>query len=209
MYLQDRSREASGGSGRPSRIWKEKKQSIERELRLAAGRSPVMRLLGLEDLGPEVRAYLAFLVPTLLTPGPHCEIRTGGPVVVGMRYTEPFLTVPPIPWEVVGVISPRNAFHPNLHAGNGLCLGALPAGFAIEPCLHLLFAALVLQSHNCVEWEGLNPVAAAFVRENAAAFPLVPTGLYEEPPPDALSGMTPAGDDFFSSFLFPPLEESP
>ena len=209
MYSQDRSRRARGGSGRPSRIWREKKVSIERDFRFAARRSPVMRLLGLEDCGPELRAYIAFLVPTLLAPGPQGELRTGGPVVVGIRYNESFLTVPPIPWEVVCVLSPLNAFHPNIHAGNGLCLGSIPSGFSIEPCLHLTFAALVLQSHNCVEWEGLNPVAAAFVREHACQFPLVPTGLYEAPPAAALSGMAPEGDDFLSSVISPLLAESP
>jgi hypothetical protein len=172
---------APGSGYHETRAWRSKKQSILRDLEIESSRSPIFKVLDAVDLGPEIRALSVFLIPTLVAPR-RGEVRTQGPVVVNLRYHQRWQDVPPLPWEPVTVLFPEDFFHPNAHLGGGLCLGSPPAGIPMEAIIHLTFAALTFQSANPIEWQGLNPAAAGFVRRQADAFPLVPSGLYEAPP---------------------------
>ncbi|MBI4584932.1 MAG: hypothetical protein HY717_13040 [Planctomycetes bacterium] len=156
-----------------------KKSSIRRDLEALAGRSPVLEIVDYLDSGPEVRAVACFQVPTLVQPV-NGQVWVAGPVLVGLRYHENFLSSPPIAWEVATLLGPPEAMHPNLSQAGGLCLGAPVAGFSME-ILHLIFAAISLQSYNCIEWQSLDLEASAFVRSHAHFFPIVSTGLFEEP----------------------------
>ncbi len=165
-----------------SRVWACKKQSIVADLRAAEAHSPVLDVLQLTVRPDEIRAVLGFGVPTLVAPE-RDEVRLEGPVIVGVRYNETFVTRPPVPWELVSILLPQKTFHANLHPSGGLCIGSPPAGISMESILHLTWAAITLQSYNTIEWQGLNKSAADFIRRHASAFPIVGTGLNEIPSP--------------------------
>jgi hypothetical protein len=192
-----------------AKAWRLKKDSLLGDLDAAAKKSPILVPLAATDHGPEVRFVVAFLIPTLIRPGPRGEVRTGGPVIVGIRYHEEFLAAPPVSWEVACVLSPGTEFyHPNANGGRGVqgvCLGPLPSAVGMEAILCQLHSGLVLASGvvNTVEWQGLHPEAAAYVRaQDPAAFPLVPTGLYEAPPPGLLRPLHLAGLDLLAATGF-------
>jgi hypothetical protein len=171
-----------------SRAWESKKKSLSEQLFSVAERSPVLSIEDLTDRGDEIRAIAVFRVPTLVFPR-EGKVRTAGPVVVGIRYLEAYMTEPPLPWGIVTVLQPFDFYHPNAApGGRGLCLGHPVAGVDLESVLHITYAAITLCSANCVEWEGMNPEAAQFVRSHAAEFPIVPTGLFERPPENLLIG---------------------
>ena len=191
--------------GAPSRVWRYKKQSIVAELRAAEERSPALDILELGERPDEVRAVLGLRVPTLVVPE-RDEVRLDGPVVVGLRYYEAFITRPPIPWEIVDILQPGNVFHANIHPSGGLCIGAPPAGISMEAILHLVWAAITLQSCNTIEWQGLNPRAADFIRRHADEFPIVSTGLFAAPDPQVALPVRPVPPPMFAPIS---LEESP
>ncbi len=186
----------SHARAKPSKAWPLKVASLTRELVHVEERSPLLRVIrrptleGGDDAIPnsgEFRTIIGFEIPTLVrlaVPGEGGDPRVllAGPVLIGLRYAESFLDAPPIPWEIVTILGPPQVHHPNVHGGGGLCLGSPPAGIGMESILHLTFAALVLASHNTVEWEGLNSDAASYVRDHADRFPIVETGLFEAPP---------------------------
>jgi hypothetical protein len=174
--------------GPECKAWERKKGSITRQLLSVADRSPILSVVDVTDRGDEIRIMAVFQIPTLVVPRDG-KVRTAGPVVVGIRYLEAFMTEPPLPWGIVTVLQPFDFYHPNSSpGGRGLCLGHPAAGIDMESILHLTYAALTLSSANCIEWEGMNPEAAQFVRSHAAEFPIVPTGLFERPPAHLLIG---------------------
>jgi hypothetical protein len=190
------------GAWRPSRPWAARKETIVADLRRLEEQSPILRVLGVFDFGPEIRALVAYLIPTLVTPGPRGEFRTAGPAVVGLRYHESFLARPPLPWSVCCVLAPHDVYHPNIGPGNGMCCGLLPTAVTMAALLELCFSALVLASANTIEWQGLNAGAAAFVRAHAARFPIVKTGLKETPPAELLAPLDPGLVAAFTSHRF-------
>ena len=173
---------AKHGNDRPrrSKVWSTKKRALQEEVLALVARSPLLFVEAIEDLEEELRILLVFLIKTLVTPR-EGKVQTAGPVLVGLRYHKRFITSPPVPWEIVTVLMPGNFFHPNSSPGHGLCLGKPPAGVGLASVIHLTFAALTLSSFNTLEWQGMNPEAAAFVRNHADEFPLMKTGLFEEP----------------------------
>lgn len=162
------------------RAWRLKKETIRSDLRDAAERSPVLEVLDIFDFPDEIRAIVAFSVPTLVAPKKD-EVRVEGPVIVAVRYHASFIRVPPVPWEITTILHPLDVFHANIHLSGGLCIGKPPAGISMESILHLTFAAITLQSYNPVEWEGLNPIAADFIRRHVDSWPIVDSGLFEDP----------------------------
>src|SRR6187401_1940928 len=94
----------SNESPRPSRAWALKSQHVVSELRrLALG--PNLQLLELGQLPLEVRAVVLLKTPTLVgRPGQAPAFR--GPVVVGFRYHEKWLSQAPVPWEVMTILEP-------------------------------------------------------------------------------------------------------
>lgn len=166
-----------------SKIWHSKKQSLIRELDELIQRSAVLSLLGVKDGGAELRAMLQFDTVTLVRPFDGA-IRCQGPVVVGLRYHEQFLAQSPIPWELVSVLSPHFVFHPNIDPAGALCVGHPQPAIRFTEIVHMTWAALTfnLRVADTVEWHGLNPAAAAFVRANQHRMPLTECGLYEAQP---------------------------
>lgn len=162
------------------RIWNLKRQSLLAELRELENRSAVLHVLEAQALAAEVRMLLLFDTPTLVRP-PDGVVRCQGPVVAGCRYHQRFLSEVPLPWEIVTIVSPRFVFHPNINPAGALCLGHPPPAVRLPEIMHMTWAALVfnLRLVDTVEWHGLNPQAAAFVRANQHRFPLDARGLFE------------------------------
>ena len=162
------------------KIWNLKKRSLLAELRDLEDRSAVLHVLETQDLAAEVRMLLRFDTATLVQP-PDGVVRCQGPVVAGCRYHQRFLSEVPLPWEIVSILSPLFVFHPNINSAGALCLGHPPPAVRLQEIMHMTWAALVfnLRLVDTVEWHGLNPQAAAFVRANQHRFPLDACGLCE------------------------------
>jgi hypothetical protein len=163
-----------------TRIWNSKKQALLVELHALERRSDVLRVLETRDGGGELRMLVRFDTATLVRP-PDGVVRCQGPIVVGLRYHERFLSVAPVPWEIVSVLAPPFVFHPNIDPAGALCLGHPPPAVRLEEIMHMTWAALVLNLRlvDTVEWHGLNPEAATYVRDNQHSFPLDKRGLCE------------------------------
>jgi hypothetical protein len=166
-----------------SRAWALRSAHIESEIKRFEG--PNLQLLELARMPAEVRAVLLLKTPTLVRrPGQAPTLR--GPVVVGFRYHEKWLSQAPIPWEVMTILEPVDIFLPSVSRGGGLCLGHLAANFSVESVLHLTWAAVVVNMRitNTIDWQVFRPDAAAFLRSHADKFPITRRGLME-PPEDA------------------------
>lgn len=162
-----------------SAAWTHKLAKIEAVVgRVCAG--PNVTLIGQERRAAEFRAVLQFATPTLVRlPGAAPSL--AGPVVVGLRYHERWLSHAPVSWEVATILSPVHVFHPSINPGGGLCLGHLAAGFSMEEVLHLTWAAIVFNTRivNTVDWQVFRPEAAAFIRAHRDQFPITRRGLLE------------------------------
>lgn len=165
-----------------SRAWELRKTALRREMEELVARSPVLRLVEQADLGDEMRWLLRFDTETLVAP-PGKPVRRAGPVTAGVRYAERHLSEAPVPWELVSLLDPLWVFHPNVNPAGALCLGHPPAGVPLAQVVHMTWAALVFNMRvvNTVEWEGMNPAAAAYVRAHRDTFPLTDRGLFEAP----------------------------
>jgi hypothetical protein len=163
------------------RIWQERKRANERIVLEYAARSPVMKHLGCIDLDEEWRAIVAFDTKTLVDD--RGMIRRDGPVILGIRYQERFLSEAPHPMELVTVLEPNNVFHPNCSSSGGLCLGHPAAGIALDLILHQAWAGLMfnMKAVNTRPGQIVNPEAAMYVRANAHQFPITVRGLFEQP----------------------------
>ena len=168
------------------KIWDLKKRSLRQELEDVGRRSPVVQVVWVRDHGDELRAVVRLHTETLVRP-PGGPVGRGGPVVLGLRYHRRFLAEAPVPWEIVTVLAPSFPFHPNINPAGALCLGHPPPGISLTQILHMAWAAVVfnLRLVNTVDWQGLNPEAAAYVRAHKEDFPLTPMGLFEAARPDA------------------------
>lgn len=163
------------------RSWIARTQSMRRELAELEEKSPVFRVLDLQERPDEMRILATFGIPTLVVPK-NDEVRMEGPVVFGIRYLRSFLREPPPPFQIITIVAPEDFFHPNGTPSGGLCCGHPPVGIRVFDLVHLAFAAVTLQSSNPREWDSLNQQAADFVRRHVDDLPLLTTGLYEEPP---------------------------
>jgi hypothetical protein len=163
-----------------SRIWQERKQANERIVRDFASRSPVMTQLGSRDFGAEWRTIVAFGAKTLVR-GRDGRIERAGPVVVGIRYHECFLSEAPHPMEVATILEPSAVFHPNAGYSGAYCLGHPAAGISLELVLHQVWAGLMfnMKTVNTRPGQVINPEAAVYVRTNAHLFPISHRGLFE------------------------------
>ena len=165
---------------RTDRKWELRKDKFSQVLEQFDRDSPNMRLLAVEDAGDEVRAMVEFDTVTLVRP-PGGNVQFRGPVLTGIRYHHRFLSIAPIPWEIVTILSPRAVFHPNVNEQNGLCLWHPQANIPLQQILHTTWAALVLNTRlvNTVDCQVFNHNAAAYVRAEHARFPLTERGLLE------------------------------
>ena len=107
----------SAAAAPASKAWALKSEHVVSEIqRLAAG--PNLRLLELGRLASEVRAVLLLKTPTLVCqPGQAPAFR--GPVVVGFRYHERWLSQAPVPWEVMTILEPLDIFLPSVSPAAG------------------------------------------------------------------------------------------
>jgi hypothetical protein len=160
-----------------------RKAAFGRDLVDFEAKSPYLRVGSVVDLGGEFRCLIRFDIKTLVAP-PGGAVRRAGPVTAGIRYAERHLSEAPVPWELVTLLDPPWVFHPNVNPAGALCLGHPPPGVPLGLILHMTWAALVfnLRVVDTVDWHGMNPVAAAFVRANREMFPLTDRGLFEAPP---------------------------
>jgi hypothetical protein len=165
-----------------SRIFDIKKRTNEEILRDFAARSPVMNIFGTEDCGDEWRALIVFNVKTLVSDDDGTVLRDG-PVVVGLRYLERFLSEAPHPMEIATVCRPNKVWHPNISLAGNCCLGHPPAGVSLDLVIHQLWAAFTFNMKiiNTRAGQIVNPEAALYVRANAHMFPITKRGLFEPP----------------------------
>jgi hypothetical protein len=143
---------------------------------------PNLKLLELGELPSEVRAVVMLNTPTLVCrPGQIPNFR--GPVIVGFRYCEKWLSQAPVPWEVITILEPVDIFLPSVSSAGGLCLGHLPANFSVESVFHMTWAAVVVNMRitNTIDWQVFRPDAAAFLRSHTDKFPITRRGLMEPP----------------------------
>jgi hypothetical protein len=166
-----------------SRIWEQKKRSLEQVLREFAEKSPVLSVISTHDGGPEWRAVIMLDVQTLVK-SPRGEVQRIGPVVAGIRYHERFTAEAPHPMEIVTILEPWRPFHPNIDSFSGaMCLGAPSAGIPLGLILHQTWHGLMfnMKAVNTRFGHVVNPFAAEYVRANAHLFPITRKGLFEEP----------------------------
>ena len=171
------------------RIWEVKKQANERLVRDYAARSPVMQFLGSMDFGEEWRAIVAFNTKTLVR-DKDGTVRRAGPVVLGIRYHERFLTVTPHPMEVVSVLQPSSIYHPNCSDSGALCIGHPAPGIPLDLILHQVWAGLMfnMKTVNTQPGQIVNPEAALYVCANAHLFPISTRGMFEQPDDELRNG---------------------
>jgi hypothetical protein len=171
-----------------SRMWQNKKASLSAMADEFSQRSPMLELLGREDMGDEWRSMWLLKTATLVQ-RQDGTLHLAGPIVLGIRYHESFLGECPHPMEIVTVLQPRRLFHPNAAPTGALCLGHPQPGLSLEYIIHQAWAGLTfnMRKVNTQRGDILNPAAARFVRANAERFPLTQKGIYEEPdgPPPA------------------------
>lgn len=175
------------------RSWELKKAKLRRTLDDFVLRSPNLKLHYSDDLGDELRTVVEFAVPTLVRL-PGDQPRLLGPVVCGIRYHRDFMSLPPIPWEIVTVLEPLFVYHPSVNAGAGLCIGHPVANLTMEEILHTTWAGLVFNSRiiNTIDWQVFNPHAASYVRNAPeGTFPITPRGLMEAPTPEEAARLAP------------------
>ena len=165
-----------------SRMWEQKKLSLKGELDKVARLSPVLDALMWEDRGDACRAVVGFRTKTLVR-GSNGEITTDGPVVVGIRYLERFVSQAPLPMEIASSVQPDRIFHPNCNPAGATCLGHPTAGLTLELILNQLWAGLTINMKvvNTRWGQIVNRAAADYVRANAHRFPLTRKGLLEAP----------------------------
>lgn len=169
-------------TGGLSRIWREKIASNERFIDDCVRRSPMMSCLGYMGFGAEWRTMLAMNMKTLVRDSEGIVSREG-PVVVGIRYNERFLSEAPHPFEIVAVLAPRGIFHPNCDRNAAMCLGHPAPGISMELIVNQVFAGLMFNMKfvNTRPGEIANRDAAMYVRANADQFPITRRGLFENP----------------------------
>ena len=165
----------------PSRAWALKRQKVVAEIK-ALCQGPNLQLLELGEMPSEVRAIVMLKTPTLVCqPGRTPIFR--GPVIVGFRYHEKWISQAPVPWEVITILEPFDIFLPSVSPAGGLCLGHPPANFSVESVFHLTWAAVVVNMRitNTIDWQIFRPDAAAFLRSHKEKFPITRRGLMEPP----------------------------
>ena len=164
-------------------IWIRKKKSLVRTLKDYSSRSPVMDLESFRDHGDEIRAVVKFFTNTLVT-SPDDSVRQEGPVAVGLRYHESFLSEVPHPLTIATVLVPSRVHLPNCFSPSGaICLGIVKVGFSFESILNQIWAGLNVHMDvtNTEPGQIVNKKAADYVRSRADEFPISDRGLFELP----------------------------
>lgn len=170
--------------------WTMKLEANQETVRQFLQKSPILRLLGVQETADEIRWVFAFLLQTLVFR--NGTVQRDGPVAFGVRYHRSFLSQAPDPLEIVTILAPTRIFHPNASPITGaLCIGGgyATAGLGLDLILNVTFAGLVFNMKLVNTMNIVNPHAAAYVRDNANLFPLTPKGLFEDPEEDLKAGL--------------------
>jgi hypothetical protein len=170
--------------------WKIRKTELNKTVLEFSETSPVFAPISVEDLGDEWRLVASFDTRTLVM-SPAGEVEKAGPIVMGIRYHERFLSQAPHPFEIAVIFEPRRVFHPNCDYAGTMCLGHPTTGLSLETILNQVWAGLNINMNTVRTMPGriLNPHAAEYVRANAPKFPLTRRGLLEEPEPELANPM--------------------
>ena len=165
-----------------SRIFDLKKQRLAEVVRQYSAQSPVLKLKWIDDCLDEWRCVVEFNTQTL-TILPDGEVSRAGPVQVGIRYHERFLSEAPHPFGIATVLTPFNIYHQNCAPTGAMCMGHPQPGLSLESILHQLWAGLTqnLNVASTVPGNVANGRAAEYVRTNASQFPITSKGLFESP----------------------------
>jgi hypothetical protein len=164
-------------------IWRHKLPRLIAVLQKYERASQVLEVFGIQEFPDELRAVVKLDTPTLVR-APDGRIAMAGPVVVGIRYNEQFLSTAPHPMEIATVLDPPGIYHPNAGRSGGFCLGKPVVGISMESILNQLWAAVTFNMSivNTISGEVVNREAADFVRANVHRFPLRHEGLLEAKP---------------------------
>jgi hypothetical protein len=159
-----------------------RKQKLTQTVQDYAARSPVMELKDIIDWGVEWRCVVSFDTKTLAEDLGGEIIVDEGPIIVGIRYHERWLSEAPHPFAIATILAPANIFHPNIAYTGAACMGHPPAGFSLESVLNQLWAGLTLNLKvaNTIPGDVANARAAEYVRTTAERYPFTRKGLFEE-----------------------------
>ena len=90
---------------------------------------------------------------------------------VHIQFPLNYLRAVPDPAQIVGLMSPRNLFHPNV-APPFLCLGHIAPGTSLCELIFQLYEIVTFQKLTPREDDALNRDACAWARRNMQRFPL-------------------------------------
>ena len=140
--------------------------------------SSVLKLF--PGLGAPPREYLArYDCPTMVhEQATGVTQQTGFDVLI--RFPLDYLRAVPNPAFVVALMSPDNAFHPNVRAPF-ICLGDIAPGTSLCEILYQVFEIMTFQRLTPNENDALNKDACAWVRNNMERFPLGAAALRSRP----------------------------
>jgi hypothetical protein len=152
---------------------------LEKGTALAA-RSDVLEI---QPIGPPpVQAYVAvFEARGLVRQGD--EVAEARRLEVGVRFPRNYLREANAA-EVLTVLFPREAFHPNILSPL-LCPGFLRPGTSLPDLLHQVHEIWTWQNVNMNERDALNRMACAWARANRDRFPIDRRPLCRPRPPEA------------------------
>jgi hypothetical protein len=164
------------------RQWKLWKQSGVEEMLDFVHRASRVHLLSLDLRGD---LELAYHIRMPIPRRPHGErLVVGHGVTFHLVFREEWTEFAPKGWEPVGIVDPRDVFHPNVNPlmKGALCLGALPAGIPPKELIQLSYFAGTMQNIQLAEDDPagvLNPLACEFFRCHHDCWPLTRVGLCE------------------------------
>lgn len=147
------------------RSWLERQS--EEGLRLASA-SDVLVLKGGSESPP--REFLAhFDCPTLIRMEGEIIEHVGFDVLI--RFPSDYLRRAPDPALVVALLSPQNAYHPNV-APPFLCIGSIAPGTSLCELVYRIYEILTFQKLTPSEHDALNREACSWARTHMDRFPL-------------------------------------
>ena len=103
-------------------------------------------------------------------------IRVHDRFAVGLHFPEDYTRSVPNPFQILTVLHPMNAYHPNVSArAPFICVGHLPPGTGIIEIAFQVWEIWTYRRYNLVD--GLNADAALYARAHRAEFPVDPRPL--------------------------------
>jgi hypothetical protein len=154
---------------------------LEHQLREATrlnAESDIVRVIAVEGSPPE-RYVIDFHCRGLIRDADG-TIRAADRFTCAAYFSDAYLRSVPNPFQVLTVLQPANAFHPNIaERAPFICPGRLPPGMGIVELTYQLWSLWTYRSYNLVD--GLNPDACRYARAHQSEFPLDPRPLKRAP----------------------------